>query len=193
MATHSRVLAWRIPGTEETGGLSSMGSQSQTLLKWLSSSSSSLLWFMELTFQVPMQYCSLQHGTLLLSPVPFRTGCCVCFGSIPSFFLELFLLWSPVADWGPIDLGSLSFSVLSFLPFHTVHGVLKARILKWLAIPFSSGPCFVRTLHHDPSFLGVWSTMDGSSWHCTGGSDKDHPQEKRNAKRKNGCLRRPYK
>ena len=25
MATHSRVLAWRIPGTEETGGLSSMG------------------------------------------------------------------------------------------------------------------------------------------------------------------------
>ena len=26
-----------------------------------------------------------------------------------------------------------------FLPFHTVHGVLKARILKWFAIPFSSG------------------------------------------------------
>ena len=30
-----------------------------------------------------------------------------------------------------------------FLPFYTVHGVLKARILKWFAIPFSSGPCFV--------------------------------------------------
>ena len=26
MATHSNVLAWRIPGTEETGGLPSMGS-----------------------------------------------------------------------------------------------------------------------------------------------------------------------
>ena len=25
-------------------------------------------------------------------------------------------------------------------PFHTVHGVLKARILKWFAIPLSSGP-----------------------------------------------------
>ena len=24
-------------------------------------------------------------------------------------------------------------------PFHTVNGVLKARILKWFAIPFSSG------------------------------------------------------
>ena len=25
MATHSSILAWRIPGTEEPGGLSSMG------------------------------------------------------------------------------------------------------------------------------------------------------------------------
>ena len=31
---------------------------------------------------------------------------------------------------------------LIFLPFRTVHGVLKARILKWFAIPFSSGPHF---------------------------------------------------
>ena len=27
MATHSRILAWRIPWTEETGGLQSIGSQ----------------------------------------------------------------------------------------------------------------------------------------------------------------------
>ena len=27
MATHSSILAWRIPGTEESGGLQSMGSQ----------------------------------------------------------------------------------------------------------------------------------------------------------------------
>ena len=38
MATHSSVLAWRIPGTAEPGGLLSMGSQSRTRLKWLSSS-----------------------------------------------------------------------------------------------------------------------------------------------------------
>ena len=30
MATHSSVLAWRIPWTEEPGGLQSMGSQSRT-------------------------------------------------------------------------------------------------------------------------------------------------------------------
>ena len=32
MATHSSILAWRIPWTEEPGGLQSMGSQSQTRL-----------------------------------------------------------------------------------------------------------------------------------------------------------------
>ena len=33
MATHSSVLAWRIPMTGEPGGLPSMGSQSRTRLK----------------------------------------------------------------------------------------------------------------------------------------------------------------
>ena len=42
MATHSSVLAWRIQGTAEPGGLPSMGLQSRTRLKRLSSSSSSL-------------------------------------------------------------------------------------------------------------------------------------------------------
>ena len=36
MGTHSSVLAWRVPGTGEPGGLPSMGSQSQTRLKRLS-------------------------------------------------------------------------------------------------------------------------------------------------------------
>ena len=114
---------------------------------------SNLPWFMDLTFQVPMQYCSLQHWISLLSPVTSTAGYCFCFGSIPSFFLELFLHWSLVAYWAPNDLGSSSFGILSFLPFHTVHGVLKARMLKWLAIPFSSGPHSVRPLHHDPPVL----------------------------------------
>ena len=69
---------------------------------------------MDLTFQVPMQYCSLQHRTLLPSLVTSTTGCCFCFGSIPSFFLELFLHWSLVAYWAPTDLWSSSFSFLSF-------------------------------------------------------------------------------
>ena len=41
-----------------------------------------------------------------------------------------------------------------------VDGILKARILKWFAIPFSSEPRFVRTLHRDP-FI-----MHGPTWHA---------------------------
>ena len=72
---------------------------------------------MDLTFQVPMQYCSLQHRIVLLSPVTSTTGCCFCFGSIPSFFLELFLHWYPVAYWAPTDPGNSSFNILSFCLF----------------------------------------------------------------------------
>ena len=80
MATHSSILAWRIPWTEEPGGLQSTVSQSWTRFH-----------------------------------------------------------------------------------FH-FHGVLKARILKWFAFPFSIGPRFVRTLHHDPSVLGG-ATRHDSSFH----------------------------
>ena len=48
------------------------------------------------------------------------------------------------------------FQCPTFLPFHTVHGILKARIPKWFAILFTSGPCFIRTLHHDHH---VWPYM----------------------------------
>ena len=117
-ATHSSILAWRIPWREEPGGLQSMGLQ-----------------------RVGYDLATKQQQPVILDSLVF------CFGSVSLVFLELFLQWSLVAYWALTDLGSSSFSVLS-LPFHTVHGVLNTRILKWFAIPFSTGPCFVRTLHH---------------------------------------------
>ena len=45
-----------------------------------------------------------------------------------------------------------------FLPFNTVPGVLKARILKWFSILFQ-WTMFVRTLHHDLSILGGPASM----------------------------------
>ena len=83
-----------------------------------------------------MQYCSLQHRILLLSPVTPTTGCCFCFGSIPSFFLELFLQWSPVAYWAPTDLKSSSFSVLSFCLFILFMGFSWQEY--WSGLPFPS-------------------------------------------------------
>ena len=56
---------------------------------------------MDLTFQVPMEYCSLQHQTLLPSPVTSATGCCFCFGSASSFPLELFLHCTILGTYWP--------------------------------------------------------------------------------------------
>ena len=95
---------------------------------------------MDLTFQIPMQYCSLQCWSLLLSPDTTTVECCFCFGLASSFLLELFLHSSQVAFRSPTDLGSSSFNVITFLSFHTVHGVLKSIMLKWFTTPFSSGP-----------------------------------------------------
>ena len=83
-----------------------------------------------------------------------------CFGSACSFFLELFPPLFSSSILGTYQPGEFIFQCPTFLPFHTVHGVLKAKILKWFAIPFSRGPCFVRTLHHDPSiFGGPWAWL----------------------------------
>ena len=119
---------------------------------------SNLPWFIDLTFQVPMQYCSLQHWTLL--PVTRHIHNWVLF----LLWLHLFILSGVISPLisrsilGTYQPGEFIFQYPIFLPFHTVHGVLKARILKWFAIPFSSGTHFVRTIHHDPICLG-WPYM----------------------------------
>ena len=79
----------------------------------------------------------------------------------------LFLLWlrlfilsgaiSPLISGsilGTYRPGEFFFQCPIFLPFPTVHGFLKARILKWFAIPFSSVPHSVRPLYHDLPVLG---------------------------------------
>ena len=84
----------------------------------------------------------------------------------------LFLLWLPLfilsgvispvissSILGTYWPGEFLFQYLIILPFDTVHGVLKARMLKWFVIPFSSGPHSVRPLQHDPPIFG------GPIWH----------------------------
>ena len=83
-----------------------------------------------------MQYYSLQHWIFLLSPVTSTTGYCFCFGSIPSFFLELFLHWCPVAYWAPNDLGSSSFGILPFCLFILFMGFSRQEY--WSGLPFPS-------------------------------------------------------
>ena len=112
--------------------------------------SSNLPWFMDLTFQVPMQYCSLQHQTLLPSPVTSTTRHCFRFSSVSSFFLELFLYWSPVAYWAPTNLGS---SCPIFLLFILFMGFSRQEY--WSGLPFPSPVDCV---------LSELSTMTSPSW-----------------------------
>ena len=118
---------------------------------------SKLPWFMDLTFQVPMKYCSLQHQISITSHIYSWVLFLLC--------LHLFILSGVISPLfyssilGTYRPGEFIFQCPIFSPFYTVYAVLKARILKWFAIPFSSGPRFVSSLHHDLSVLG------GPAWH----------------------------
>ena len=67
--------------------------------------------------------------------------------------LELFLHWSPVAYWAPTDLGSSSFSVLSFCLFILLMGFSRQE--------YWSGLAFLSPMDH---ILSELSTMTCPSW-----------------------------
>ena len=115
--------------------------------------------FMDLTFQVPMQYYSLQHWTLLPSPVTSTTGCCFALAPSLHSFQSYFStdLQEQLGTYRPVD---FIFQCPIFLPFLVVHGVLKARILKWFAICFSSD-----------HILSKLSSLTCPSWMVSQGMD----------------------
>ena len=78
---------------------------------------SNLPWFMDLTFQVHMQYYPWQHWILLSSPDTSTDRHHFCFGLTSSFFLQLRLQFSPVVYWTPSDFRGSSFSFISFCLF----------------------------------------------------------------------------
>ena len=117
-----------------------------------STSTFNLPWFMDLTFQVPMQYCSTASdftsiSSLIHNRVLFLLWFClfILSGVIPPLSFSSIL--------GTYQPGGFIFQYHIFLPLHTVCGVLKARVLEWLAIPFSNGP-----------FLSELSTLTCPSW-----------------------------
>ena len=111
---------------------------------------SNLLWFTDLTFQVPIALYSIrlyfhhqshpQLGVVLLWLHPF-----ILSGVISPLFSSSIL--------GTYQPGEFIFQCPNFLPFHTVHGILQAKILKWF--PFPSPGDHV---------LSELSTMTHPSW-----------------------------
>ena len=105
--------------------------------------------------------CCIQRLCLFSSYLTSQQHLCQSI-SLSSWIHFLHLAPRAHSGFPPVSL-CLLLSLL-FLHFHAVHGVLKARMLKWFASPFSSEPCFFRTLHHDLFILGG-PTQHGSQLH----------------------------
>ena len=93
---------------------------------------------MNLTFQVPIQYCSLQYRTLLSPPDTSTTEHHFCFGPTASYFLELLVIAlhsSPVAYWTSSYLEDSSSSVLCFCFFMMFIGLSWQEYLSGLPFP----------------------------------------------------------
>ena len=121
MATNSSVLAWRIPGMAELGGLSSMGSH-----------------------RVGHDWNNLERERIYPS-FPF-TDVCAC------LVVQLHLTLC-----NPMDCS---------LPGSSVHGILHARILEWVAMPSFRGLSQPRdqtqVSHIAGGFFTVWATREGT-------------------------------
>ena len=123
------------------------------------------------TSSLPNRFMDLLHSSFLYNIALYSIRPCFHHQSHPQLGVVFTLALSLRCFWnyfstnlqqhilGTYQPGEFIFLCCIFLPFLTVHGVLQARILKWFAIPFSSEPCVVRSLHHDPSILG------GPTWH----------------------------
>ena len=104
---------------------------------------------------IPGSYAILLFIALNLASITSHIHTWILFfsGSFSSFFLELFLHWSPGAYWAPTNLGSSSFSVISFCPFMLFLGFSRQEY--WNGLPFPS------PLDH---ILSELSTMTHLSW-----------------------------
>ena len=139
MATHSSVLAWRIPGTGDPGGLPSMGLHSWTWLKWLSSSfpiwNQSVVPFPVLTVASwPVnRFLRRQVGWSGI-PISLRLFQFVVIHTVKGFgivnkadvFLKLSRFFNDPTDVGNLISGSSAFSKSSLNIWKfMVHGLLK--------------------------------------------------------------------
>ena len=141
---HSTILAWRIPGTAEPGGLLSMGSHRVGHNWWdLASSSSSKC----------LKICSDSHP----KPKPnlwsfvqsnqdvFKYYFIVSYRILQ--FLCVYVCWltSCYILCDPVDCSPPSFSF---------HGILQQRILEWIALPSSRGSSWPRDRTHISCITG---------------------------------------
>ena len=140
MATHSRILAWEIHGQRSLAGYSPWGRKESDTTEWVNHNK----YWSQLLCRTP-------------APRTYSSYKWVC------------TLWpirpppQPLVTTTSSLINVISWFSTPTIPSSYCSWVLKAGILKSFATPFSSGPHFVRTLHHHPSILGG-HTQHGSEF-----------------------------
>ena len=124
MATHSSTLAWRIPGTEEPGGLLSMGSH-RVGHDWSDLAAAAAAAYIDSLLAGLCLYLGICLSSCLLRFI-FNFGESKCIDDIHATAKSL---QSCPTLCDPID-GSP--------PGSLVPGILQARTLEWVAISFSN-------------------------------------------------------
>ena len=112
MATHSSVLAWRIPGMEEPGGLLSMGSR-RVGHDW----ETELNWMFQCVYIPQLSYPFVCWWTSSLLPCPsYCKQCCDEHWGTMSLSILVSLVWVPSSGIA----GSCGSSISSFLRNHHI-------------------------------------------------------------------------
>ena len=145
MATHSSILAWRIPGTEEPGGLPSMGSH-RGGHDWSDSAAAAAHTY---THTLPFIYPFIHWRTLGLFPELSICVCgCVCVCSVSRLCPTL----CDSMDYSP--------------PGSSVHGLSQQEYWSGLPFPPSRGSFRPRdwTRVSCISCIGRWVLYHWATW-----------------------------
>ena len=118
MATHSSVLAWRIPRTEEAVRLQSMGQKVSDMSEQLSTHMLSIK-------------IQIRNSLILIQMTP-GISLDIYFSMLPSKHIQS---ESEVVQLCPTLCNPMDYSP----PGSSVHGIFQARVLEWVAISFSRG------------------------------------------------------
>ena len=149
MAIHSSTHAWKIPWTEEPGRLQSMGLQ-RVGHDWATSlchTSDNYTLFISWA-----RGTSFQSLLLLLDLL-----------SLPSCYVMCFIIFVIILWESEVKVAQSCLTLCNCVDC-TLHGILQARILEWVAVPFSRGSsqpkCCTQISRIAGGFFTGWATRE---------------------------------
>ena len=157
MATHSHILAWRIPRTEEPGRLQSMGSQrdnhnlamkQKRRQRFVGLTEMAILFLVYFLNQKKEQKNITHTHTHLLNHL-------LCANSVLGTVEMVMTLSYKNSDKVKVTQSCLT---LCDPMDCTVYGILQAKILEWVAFPFSRRSCQPRDQTHVSCIAGGFFT-----------------------------------